>query len=164
MENNRSKDLGQHESELTTEVEAPKKIVSTNKAAEGKESTMKVSSEYQSLPADIGRKLIIDNTNYSSEPHEITEDHQNKVKNWVGVMVTTNRISGNHLSDVTPMEDKLMQMENGLPLPNRAENLQQRSDYIALCSNIAVKFIKSPWFLGKCYSKTCMNIHQNPVN
>ena len=147
MENDRSKHLGQHESKLTVKVQASKEIMFTNMAAEDKESTITVSSEYQSLSADIGRKLIIDNINYSSEPHEITEDHQNKVENWVGVIVTTNRISGNHLSDVTPMEDKLMQMENGLCLPNRAEHLQQRSDYIALCGNIAVKFIKCLGFL-----------------
>ena len=45
------------------------------------------------------------------------------------------------------MEDKLMQMGNGLCLPNRAEHLQQRSDYIALCGNITVKFIKYLVFL-----------------
>ena len=47
---------------------------------------MTVGPEYQSFSADIGRKLIIDNISYSSEPHKITEHRQKKVENWVGVM------------------------------------------------------------------------------
>ena len=75
-----SESANKHVSKLTVEVQAPKEIMFTNKAAEGKESTIAVSSEYQSLSADIGRKLIIGNINYSSEPHEITEDHRIKLK------------------------------------------------------------------------------------
>ena len=101
----------------------------------------------QSLKVDTGRKLIIGNFNYSSEPHEMTESRQNKVENWVGIMITENRISGNHLNDDHPGKLSLMEMENRLCLPNMADHKKQRLDYISICARIAVKYIKCLQFL-----------------
>ena len=90
----------------------------------------------QSLKVDTGRKLIIDNFNYSSEPHEITESLQNKVKNWVGIMITESRISGNHLNDDHPGEQSLMEMKNGLCLPNMADHKKTKALlYFHMCKN-----------------------------
>eukprot|EP00794_Sanderia_malayensis_P008377 gene8377-9276_t len=88
-----------------------------------------------------GYKLVIDNFNYSSEPHQMTAERQNKVVNWVGLMVVENRILGNSLSVEKPSLDKLMKLENGLCIPNTVEHNQQRFNYIAICSRLAVEHI-----------------------
>lgn len=100
-----------------------------------------LSPEYSHGIINNGRKLIIDNFNYTSEPHDMTAENQNKVVTWVGVMVTENRISGAGLDGKKPSIEKLMKLENGLFLPNSTEHNQQRSDYIALCGRIAVNHI-----------------------
>ena len=87
---------------------------------------------------DTGRKLVIDNFNYTSEPHDMTAENQNKVINWVGLMITENRITGAGMDDEKPSIEKVTSLENGLFLPNSTEHNQQRSDYISLCGRIAV--------------------------
>ena len=57
-------------------------------------------------------------------------------------MITENKIYGNLLNDNHPGEQSLMEMENGLCLPNRAEHSQEKMDYISICARIAVKYIK----------------------
>ncbi len=94
-----------------------------------------------------GRKLIIGNFNYMSQPHKMTDDRQNKVVNWVGLMITKNRISGAYLDSTKPLLEKLLELENGLCLPNNIEH------YIALCGRIAVKYIKCLQNFDDCTSK-----------
>eukprot|EP00794_Sanderia_malayensis_P012570 gene12570-13857_t len=92
---------------------------------------------------NLGRKLVVDNFNYTSQPHEMTEERQNTVVNWVGLMITENRIFNDRLSSEKPDIQKLLQMDNALCLPNNAEHVRQRIDYITLCARLAVKHIKS---------------------
>ncbi len=94
------------------------------------------------LCKDMGRKLVIDNFNYSSQPHEMTEDHQNKVVNWVGLMVVENRLSGQGLGMIKPSPENLISMESCLLLPSKIERANQRRDYIVLCGWLAVKYFK----------------------
>ena len=109
-----------------------------------------IEKESKCLPsrdATTGRKLIIDNFNFTSHPHEMTEERQNKNVNWVGLMICSNRISGNHLSSVRPQSNALSSAENGCFLPNKREHAQQRSNYIAMCGRIATENIKCLQFL-----------------
>eukprot|EP00112_Aurelia_sp_Birch-Aquarium-sp1_P024900 Seg805.2 transcript_id=Seg805.2/GoldUCD/mRNA.D3Y31 product="hypothetical protein" protein_id=Seg805.2/GoldUCD/D3Y31 len=57
-----------------------------------------------------GRKLIIDNFNYTSEPHDMTSKHKNKVVNWVGLMITENRILAGNMETERPPLDKLLKL------------------------------------------------------
>lgn len=89
-----------------------------------------------------GRKLIIDNFNYLSEPHDMTYDKQNKVFNWVGLMITENRVLASSMKTEKPPLEQLLKLDNGMCLPNHAERNRQRKDYIALCGRVAVQHIK----------------------
>eukprot|EP00795_Rhopilema_esculentum_P010125 gene10125-18788_t len=89
-----------------------------------------------------GRKLIIDNFNFSSEPHQMTAENQKKVVNWVGLMITENRILGDGLHSQKPSIKNLAKLENGLCIPSSMEHNQQRLNYIALCGRLAVENIK----------------------
>eukprot|EP00795_Rhopilema_esculentum_P003923 gene3923-15249_t len=89
-----------------------------------------------------GRKLIIDNFNFSSEPHQMTAENQKKVVNWVGLMITENRILGDGLHSQKPSIKNLAKLENDLCIPSSMEHNQQRLNYIALCGRLAVENIK----------------------
>lgn len=109
-----------------------------------------IEKESKCLPSrkeTSGRKLIIDNFNFTSRPHEMTEERQNNNVNWVGLMICPNRISGNHLSSVRPQNNALSSAENGCFLPNKREHAQQRRNYIAICGRVATENIKCLQFL-----------------
>ena len=61
-------------------------------------------TEHEKVQPDVGRKIVFDSIDYYAEIHEMTEDNQNKDEHWVTVMETKNRVSGNHLSSVSPAE------------------------------------------------------------
>ena len=69
------------------------------------------------LTADKGRKLVFDNFYFKQRVHCMTEEHQNVDVYWVSHLSVENRVSGNHLSSEKPAADAVMQMENGLCLP-----------------------------------------------
>eukprot|EP00112_Aurelia_sp_Birch-Aquarium-sp1_P017982 Seg4223.1 transcript_id=Seg4223.1/GoldUCD/mRNA.D3Y31 product="hypothetical protein" protein_id=Seg4223.1/GoldUCD/D3Y31 len=82
-----------------------------------------------------GRKLIIDNFNYTSSKNQST------VVSWVALMITENRIFAGNIETERPPLDKLLR-GNSMDLANNAERARQRSDYIELCGHIAVQNIK----------------------
>ena len=115
-----------------------------------------IEKESKCLPSRDGTngcKLIINNFNFTSHPHGITGkinknvNWQNKNVNWVGLMICSNRISGNHLSGVRTQSNALSSAENGCFLPNKREHARQRSNYIAFCGRIATEKIKCLQFL-----------------
>ena len=105
-------------------------------------------TEHEKVQPDVGRKIVFDNIDYYAEIHEMTEDNQNKDEHWVTVMETENRVSGNHLSSVSPHEEKLMSLECGLGLPNRSEHQLQQNDYVILVSRIITIYVPCLNFLN----------------
>ena len=105
-------------------------------------------TEHEKVQPDVGRKIVFDNIDYYAETHEITEDNQNKDEHWVTVMETENRVSGNHLSSVSPPEEKLISLECGLCLPNMSEHQLQRNDYVILVSRIITSYVHCLKFLN----------------
>ena len=100
------------------------------------------------IAPDKGRKIVFDNLDCFIEPHEMTEDSQNKDEHWVTVMETENRISGNHLSAEKPTQDKLMALECGWCFPNKMEHQLQRADYMVLVSRIITEHVPCLQFLN----------------
>ena len=74
----------------------------------------------------------MENFDFKGHVHIITEEHQNVDVHWVSHLSVKNRVSGNHLSIEKPAIDALVQMENGLCLPNRNKHHLQRENFITL--------------------------------
>ena len=89
--------------------------------------------------ATEGRKLVFDNFDFKQHVHSMTEEHQNVDVHWVSHLSVENRVSGNHLSSEKPAIDALVQMENGLCLPNCNERHLQRENYITLTERAVVE-------------------------
>jgi hypothetical protein len=99
------------------------------------EASATVTASSTNIVPDNGRKLTFDNLDYRQEVHYMTEDHQNIDKHCVTFMSTENRVTGNHLSDKTPL-DGILDMENGKCLPDHPDSVKQRENYIALVGRI----------------------------
>ena len=61
----------------------------------------------------------------------MTEENQNVDRNFVTVMSTENRVSGNNLTNKGP-KNGVLQMVNGKCLPDASDNAMQRENYISL--------------------------------
>ena len=114
---------------------------------QAKSTTAAGNPSNQDATPDVGRKLTFDNLDYRQEVHYMTEDHQNVDKHCVTVMSTENRVSGNHLSDVTP-EEGVLGMENGKCLPDHSDSVKQRLNYIDLVGRIITAHIPCLAFLS----------------
>lgn len=89
----------------------------------------------------LKRKIVIDNFDFRTQVHDMTEDNQNVDNHWVSVASTENRIVCNLLSDQPKPTERLMQIENGVFLPSGKEYDLQRQNYIVICGRIACKYI-----------------------
>jgi hypothetical protein len=97
-------------------------------------------------PSSNGQKITIDNIDYRKEVHYMTTDHQTEDVHYLTVSATTNRVNGNHLSSLTPV-DGLKEMYNGLCIPNHLEQSAQRENYISLVERIIVNNVPCMSFL-----------------
>lgn len=77
----------------------------------------------------------------------MTETHQNEDEHWVSVMITENRISGNHLSDVQPPPEAILSLQNNCCIPNEKEHRLQIDNYAALVERMITKHIPCLQFL-----------------
>ena len=77
----------------------------------------------------------------------MTEAHQNEDEHWVSVMITENRISGNHLSDLQPQPQAILSMQNSCCIPNEKEHKLQIDNYAALVETMITKRIPCLHFL-----------------
>ena len=91
------------------------------------------------ITADKGRKLVFDNFDFRQQVHSMTGQHQNIDVHWVTHLSVENRVSRNHLSSAKPAADAVMQMENGVCLPDRHEHHLQRENYITLTERAIVE-------------------------
>eukprot|EP00794_Sanderia_malayensis_P012565 gene12565-13851_t len=107
----------------------------------------------QAVIPDIGRKIVIDNFNYTAQPHEMTLERQNDCVNWVAMLITENRVSGCGLDDRKPDIAKIFTVPNAIFLPDKIERNNQRKDYIALVGRQAVKHVKCLQFLEDVATK-----------
>eukprot|EP00794_Sanderia_malayensis_P001821 gene1821-2045_t len=107
----------------------------------------------QAVIPDIGRKVVIDNFNYTAQPHEMTLERQNDCVNWVAMLITENRVSGYGLDDRKPDIAKIFTVPNAIFLPDEIERNNQRKDYIALVGRQAVKHVKCLQFLEDVATK-----------
>ena len=55
------------------------------------------------IPADSGRKLVLDNVDIHQVTHHMTEEYQNPDAHFCSLMATENRVSGKHLPDTQPI-------------------------------------------------------------
>ena len=76
----------------------------------------------------------------------MTTDHQTEDVHYVTVSATTNRVTGNHLSSLTPVNG-LNEMYNGWCIPNGFEQSAQRENYISLVESIIVSYVPCTSFL-----------------
>ena len=100
------------------------------------------------LAPDRGRKIVFDNFDFKQHVHNMTENHQNTDIHWVTHLAVENRVTGGHLSDKKPAIRNLLDMENGMCLPNRHEHTIQRENYITLTERMitdlpCLQFLKS---------------------
>eukprot|EP00794_Sanderia_malayensis_P012580 gene12580-13869_t len=107
----------------------------------------------QAVIPDIGRKIVIDNFNYTAQPHQMTLERQNDCVNWVAMLITENRVSGCGLDDRKPDIAKIFTVPNAIFLPHEIERNNQRKDYIALVGRQAVKHVKCLQFLEDVATK-----------
>ena len=63
-------------------------------------------------------------------------------------MRTENRVSGNHLSDQTPLGG-IMETENGKCRPTTTDNVKQRQNYITLVERVITTNIPCLHFLSE---------------
>ena len=80
------------------------------------------------LSTHKGRKLVFDNFDFKQHVQSMTEEHQNEGVHGVSHLSVENPVTGNHLSSEKPAIAALVQMENGLCLPNRNEHHQPREN------------------------------------
>lgn len=92
-----------------------------------KQTPMHLHTEDGIIASDCGRKITFDNIDYHQNVHYMSEDHQNIDKHYVTHMSTENRVSGNHLSNQTPLGG-IKEMENGKCLPTTTDNAKQRQN------------------------------------
>ena len=90
-----------------------------------KQAPMQLYTEDGIITPDCGRKTTFDNIDYHQNVHYMSEDHQNIDKHYVTYTSTENRVSGNHLSDQTPLGG-IKEMENGkcqlpMTMPNKGK-------------------------------------------
>lgn len=101
----------------------------------------------ENLTQDPGRKLTFDNIDFRQKVHHMSEDNQNIDKHCVTIMSTENRVSGNHLSN-DPPEGGIMDMPNGICIPDQIESQQQRENYITLVERLLCKYLPCLEFLS----------------
>ncbi len=90
------------------------------------------------FPSDTGRKFVLDNVDVHQITHDMTKEYQNPDAHYCSLMVTENRVSGNHLSDEKPICD-LNDLENGECCPSKFEHSQQHDNYVHLVSRVITK-------------------------
>ena len=100
-----------------------------------KQAPMHLHTEDGIITPDCGRKITFHNIDYHHNVHYMNEDHQNIDKHYVTYMSTENRVSGNHLSDQTPLGG-IKEMENGKCLSTTTDNAKQRQNYIILVERV----------------------------
>ena len=83
------------------------------------------------------RKIVIDNFDFTTKVHYMTEMHQNSDEHWVSVSSTEDRVFDESLSSKPPSMDTIIETENCSFLPNVKEISEQRQNYISLCGRIA---------------------------
>ena len=108
-----------------TPTEAPSATSSYSAVHEQSEQSVIISAAKR-------RRLVFDNFDFKQHVHSVTEEHQNVVVHWVSHLSVENCVSGNHLSSDKPATEAVMQMENGLCLPNRHKHHLQRENSITL--------------------------------
>ena len=96
----------------------------------------------QAFKPSLDRKVVVDNFDFTTKVHSMTEDHQNDDEHWVSVATVENRIHGDSLSTECPMKNEIIRMENSMMLPNINDHKKQRENYIDLCGKIACANIK----------------------
>ena len=95
-------------------------------------------AEVSQLPCrPSGQKLTIDNIDFRQQVHYMTQEHQVIDQHYLTVCSTNNRVHGNHLSSLHPVE-KLKSMENGKCIPNNMDQVLQRENYIHIVERILV--------------------------
>lgn len=96
----------------------------------------------QVFKPSLDRKVVVDNFDFTTKVHSMTEDHQNDDEHWVSVAAVENRIHDDTLSTNCPMKNEITKMENSTLLPNINDHKKQRDNYIDLCGKIACANIK----------------------
>ena len=74
----------------------------------------------------ILKKTSYINANLNLKVHHMNKEHQNIDKHWVSHMCTENRIAGNHLSTEQPPITTLLNLDNGIFIPNVVEQQLQK--------------------------------------
>eukprot|EP00794_Sanderia_malayensis_P002297 gene2297-2644_t len=118
-----------------------------------KDESERLSSNDCNTEEDHGRKIVFDNIDHRTEVRCMSQENQNTDEHWVSVMVTDNRISGNHLSNKRPPPDAILKMDIGLCLPDGKDHSKQIENYGYLVSRIVASKIKCWQFLNDCTIK-----------
>eukprot|EP00111_Clytia_hemisphaerica_P011806 TCONS_00034700-protein len=92
-----------------------------------------------------GRKVVIDNFDFTTNVNDETESHKNQDFHWVSRMATENRMGFPELS--TENDRSVKTLENGCLLPQISDHVNQRKDYVALVARVIVKHLKCLEFL-----------------
>ena len=98
---------------------------------DSKLSAWKNSVHEQSITArDKGHNFVIDNLDLRQNVINMTEENQNLDYHWTNGNIISNRISGNHLPDDSPIKDiTTVEMSEVIPSPN---------DHLAYAKNLKV--------------------------
>eukprot|EP00794_Sanderia_malayensis_P013233 gene13233-14591_t len=86
--------------------------------------------------ATTPRKIVIDNFDFATKVHYMTEMHQNSDKHWVSVASTEKRVLDSSLSSRAPATDAILENQNYNFLPSTEEISEQHSEIN--CSNLGV--------------------------
>ena len=98
--------------------------------------------------ANLTHKVIIDNFDFRSSVHDMTEEHQDTDMHWVSVASNANRIVNDTLSDKLPPDDMISKIDNSIFVPSAHDHAQQMRNYADICGRIAQENIKCIKDLG----------------
>ena len=109
-------------------------------SAENEDQPSEKSNKSKCHTPDLGRKMVLDNLDYTQEVYWMMEDHQNTDCYHVTAMSTANRVPCTRLSTETP-QSGLLEMENGNCLPTALDNAKQGDNYVKFVERIIVNNI-----------------------
>lgn len=91
----------------------------------------------QEFVPNLAKKVIVDNFDFRTSVHEMTEEHQDADMHWVSMASVINRITPDNLSDKQPPDGLILKISNGIFIPSKHEHALQRENYIDICGKIA---------------------------
>eukprot|EP00794_Sanderia_malayensis_P020985 gene20985-23038_t len=90
----------------------------------------------------LGRKIVIDNFDFRTNVHNMSETHQNADEHWVAMASVDHRIVS-ELSTTRPPLSKLLSLENSTYLPSKHDHKMQEENYIHIFGRTACRNIKN---------------------